>query len=376
MDRHRSVQRGKAERLTTAQLDRLMEEDAFRVIDEIRLDQYEDLPRPRDDLGSTKAYSNQEPARDHRMENLERMMATLATRVDQVLDRRASTPVDPPWRPYCPPDRDAFVRAHLEKERMEIPPQDGKTMAGDIFVQRLIPKPHMFIDRLEGKTLKQKMDYRDQMTFPEYVNGFLSLLCDPRASADIDFMGQIAHLRDVTEDAVTCTWPSVRQWSCLMFDLVEKGRITWSDSQPIQNYRFRTTIKGPLNAQPVDSTDAQYTKEVPCPDFNLGSCPNGGIRKHHSVGCVKFSHICSYCMVVDGFRADTHPTSTCRKKQRTAAILAAGSSHQGYNQYQQSYQHPNATSGGRNRPYSQYQQPAMLAQPPPAQQTSTLPKNA
>ena len=50
----------------------------------------------------------------------------------------------------------------------------------------------MFIDRLEGKTLKQKQEYCDSMTLPEYINGYVATLCDPRARADIDFMDQFA----------------------------------------------------------------------------------------------------------------------------------------------------------------------------------------
>ena len=149
MNRLRSVQGRRPERLTATQLDRLLEEDAFRVIDDIRSDANFDLPRPKDDLGSIGAYSHHEPTSDHRMDNLKRMMAALATKVNQVIDRRESTPVDTLWRPCQGQDMDNYVRAHLERECINIPTQDGKVLAGDIFVQ----KPYMFIDRLEGKTL-------------------------------------------------------------------------------------------------------------------------------------------------------------------------------------------------------------------------------
>ena len=232
----RSLQKGKAERLTTAQLDRLMEEDAFRVIDDIRSETImDDLPRQRNgDAESTRAYS-QTDQRDRRMNSMERMMTQLGLRLNQVLDRQVSTPVESSWRPY---DREAYVRAHMDRVHLEIPPQDGKGLVEVIFVQKLIPKPHMFIDKLEGKTLKQKQDYCDVMTLSEYLNGYMSMLCDPCARSELDFMDQIAHLRDVTEDTITCTWPSVRHWSCLMFDLVEKGSISWADAQHIQNYHY------------------------------------------------------------------------------------------------------------------------------------------
>ena len=363
-----SLQRGKSDRMTSAQLDRLMEEDAFRVIDDIRSEA--DLPRARNgDAEMTREYSNEQ--RDSRMDSMERMMAQLAVRIDLALDRRASTPVEPSWRPS---DRETYVRAHMERERLEIPPQEGKGLAGDIFVQKLIPKPHMFIDKLEGKTLRQKQDYREAMTLPEYLNGYVSMLCDPRARSELEFMDQIAHLRDVTEDAITCTWPSVRRWSCLIFDLVEKGRISWADSQLIQNYRMRNTVRGHTAGahQLVDSPDAQHTKEVPCPEFNLGTCTVGGLRKHHNIGAIRLAHLCSYCLALDGTRADTHGTVSCRKKQRHAAIIAGSAANQHGQQYPQHYQHPNATFGGRGRPYSQFQpQPA---QPAPA--PSMAPKNA
>ena len=154
----------------------------------------------------------------------------------------------------------------------------------------------MFVDRLEGKTLKQKQEYRAHVTPIEYLNGFISMLCDIRARSNIDFIDQLVHFRDATEDLVTCKWPSVRQWSNLIFYLVEKGRITWSDSQLIHNYRVRTTGPDPAAATAIlvgESADGQAQREVPCPDFNSGSCQAGGVRKHHNVGIVKFAHVWS-----------------------------------------------------------------------------------
>ena len=144
MYRLRSVQGRRPERLTATKVDRLSEEDAFRLIDDIRSDANFDLPRPKDDLSSIGAYSHYEPTSDHRMDNLERMMAALAKKVDQVIDRRESTPVDSLWRPCQGQDMDNYVRAHLERECINILTQGGKALAGEIFVQ----KP-----RLEGKTL-------------------------------------------------------------------------------------------------------------------------------------------------------------------------------------------------------------------------------
>ena len=99
MDMLRFLQRGKNERLTAAQLDRLLEEDAFRVKDDIRSDVIlED--RHKDDLTSRRGYLRGEPVpRDHRMDNLERMMAAMTARTrDEGLERRSNTPVDPIWR--------------------------------------------------------------------------------------------------------------------------------------------------------------------------------------------------------------------------------------------------------------------------------------
>ena len=377
------MQRGRApahvttERLTTAQLDRLMEEDAFRVIDDIRSDfnTHDELPRPRDDLASSRGYSHDE-ARDQRMDSLERAILTLTVKMDSMLENRTSTPTfQNGGRPPVPQDRDVYVRAHMDRERLEIPNQDGKAMAGDIFTHKLIPKPHMFIDRLEGKTMKQKQEYRGNMTRMEYINGFVSMLCDPRARADIDFVRQFEHLRDVTEDCVTCTWQSVHQWSCLIFDLVEKGRISWSDSQLIQNYRMRYTVReNNTRASSPECTDTSDSghKDIPCPDFNAGTCRVGGIRRHHSAQGVKFSHVCSYCLVADNVRADTHGAAVCRKRHRVATTMANVNVQSLPQHVQGPYQHPNAP--GRARPYSQYQPPAVQA-PPQTTQQLVVPKD-
>ena len=188
-------------------------------------------------------------------------MATLTYKFDLLLERRASTPVEPTWRPQpVQPmhDRDTFKRQHLDKERFDIPAQDGKHMAGDIYVHKLIPKPYMFVDHLEGKSLKQIQDYKDNVTALEYVN--------------VDFMDQLAHLRDVTEDIVMCTWESN-----LIFDLVEKGHITWSDTQMIHNYRMRTTVRDVNDPGPAQSDNVN--KEVPCPAVQHGHVYSGRNEK-------------------------------------------------------------------------------------------------
>ena len=201
----------------------------------------------------------------------------------------------------------------------------------------------MYIDKLEGETLKKKQEYRNQASSNEYIQAFVAMLCDPRARDRAVIFHQLDHLNDVALDALSMPWTGVRAWSNFVFDAIEKNRFTWADTQDIQNHRFRLSLSQNRSKDHDSShwTDRHSgaTRESICMDFNAGHCSTGGFKRHHTEGTVRLVHWCSYCLAADGIRSDNHGTSSCRKKQRNAVILAASQAPQ---QFQPSiYQHPN-----------------------------------
>ena len=152
-------------------------------------------------------------------------------------------------------------------------------------------------------------------------------------------MHQLLHLRDVAKDAMTRPWHAVQAWSQHIFDMIERGTYTWSDSQQIHNDRSMMTLATQHLPDHTAPRPGQAVREVVCQDFNSRSCQYGGLRKHHTEGNLRLIHICSYCMASSNQRCDSHSLPECDRKRRHTA----GNSYRPPQAHQAPlYQHPNA----------------------------------
>ena len=354
----------------------------YRVLDEVGSDSvYQDhrTQREKADLASTREY--EEPEAIRRIEVVENTLLKMAEKLDRLFDvcyrheaRESSTPTR-----YCPTDRpqEVFVQSNLDRERFDIPAQDGKHYVGDLFTKKLIPKPYMYVAKLANSSLKKKLEYRDSMTAHEYTNAFVAMLANERAQSP-DHFAQLNHLKDVTHDAMVCKWPAVRAWFQFIFDKIEAGLYTWSDTQLIHNDRIMMTTRPSLlvaasGSQPLQQSTAAAvaTTEAVCQDFNTNSCVHGGLKKHHVTGDVKFMHHCSYCIASSNKIQDSHATPDCfRKKRHTASQLTSQPSQQSN---QPVYQHPNANGYTRYRQYTPTQQSTQVQSQ--LQPSAAVPKN-
>ena len=301
---------------------------------------------------STRGYIHErEDPSTRRFEAIERSLALVLERMEG--QRMASTTHGHSRQNGG--DREAFVRDHLARENMEVPQYEGKLYTTDMFVKKLIPKPYMFIQKPSLSNMKKKLEYRGSVSAQEYVAAFVRMLSDHRARDPSILVHQIAHLRDVTQDIINFSWPSVREWSHCVFDSIERGDYFWTDVQDIQNDRFRLSYRG-RSGQAHDSHTPAHgegddrLREAVCIDFNNRVCSHGGKGKSHVEGSVRLLHVCMYCLAMTGAKRD-HPLyglhDGCRSRPKDAAVIAAGgSSHSGY-QYQQ------ASYGGPSAAYSQ-----------------------
>ena len=96
-------------------------------------------------------------------------------------------------------------------------------MAPDPFVQELLVKPYMYINRPGISTMRKKLDARETMTFHEYIVSFIKMVRDPRAGLHGLMDVHLEYLQQVVEDAAVRDWSSVRRWSQSAFDAVESG---------------------------------------------------------------------------------------------------------------------------------------------------------
>ena len=347
----------------------------FRVVDEVGADgDYRDNVA-RADSAITKEYGESNAGdTSARFERIEGLILTMAEKMDRMCDSRQSIqhrdmPVQPPYcsQPLRMP-ADDFIQQQLDRERYSIPAQDGKMFVPDMFVKNPIPKPYMFVDRLATSSIKKKFDYRPNITSAEYISAFIGMLCDERVRNPRDVADQLDHLHDVTLDAMSRNWPDVRRWSQHVFDMIETGKYQWSDTQKIQNARFRFSVSAHQvqthnhNSQSHMSNDTA-TREVVCQDFNARSCSHGAVRRHHTEGQVRFMHYCSYCLASANIKSDNHPLSDCKRKERHAAAHTSAAYTGPPQPTQPVYQHPNAQS--RPRPLPQATMGAPIQSAPP-----------
>ena len=216
----------------------------------------------------------------------------------------------PPVDPRAPRYSD-FVAEQLRREEFDVPRSDeGKTLASDMFIPELIPKPYMYLDRPGLSTLKKKLDVRDTMTFHEYLTCTIKMIRDPRAGNKELVDTHLEHLQQVIQDASARDWPSVRRWSQSTFDAVERGSATWDDRYGMQIERLHHAIQA-SRAQPNQAYNGQVDRrDIPCKDYNAPTgCMN---NRAHAGRNVTFVHVCSGCF--NAGERSPHPACLCPRR--------------------------------------------------------------
>ena len=235
--------------------------------------------------------------------------------------RKTGRRAEPPT-PYALPaprglreqeNRAGFVDDMLSREKFVHIPTEGKTnLAFDVYSNTLMPKPYMYVTREGAQTVKQKLDIRSTLTYHEYMNALLALITDSRAFHPEERDHIMAHILDVSRDAMDRPWDTVRKWSQYIWDEVEKGNLTWRDRQSIHNHRCMMAI--PSSRPPLVHEGRQTSKrDCICRAYNSrGGCRH---RSHHEEGQVRLMHICSFCDSV-GRQCTGHNVIECDSKLR------------------------------------------------------------
>ena len=187
--------------------------------------------------------------------------------------RTAHTPQTWPYglAPYVPHPKeiamDPVTRHYIQEQaEMAMPnfvaaPPKGNILL-DMRIKGFIPRPHMYIDQEGCVTIKEKLDYRNKMSYQQYMCAFTTMqtLVPPE-----DRVHLIDHLQQVCQDAMDRPWPAVLKWSNqTVFDRLERADITWRDREEIYYDRLRLSLSA--------HTEAPSQQTAPCPAFNAGMC--------------------------------------------------------------------------------------------------------
>ena len=293
-----------------------------------------DPPNDHDGEADSESSDMADDRNERRMQLLESAVMGMTEKFDELLVAVNTQPQvatqPPPAFPHAAPDRGRgspysevrptpvdpratrhsdFVTEQLRREEFAVPRSDeGKTLASDMFIRELIPKPYMYLERPGLGTLKKKLDVRDTVSFHEYVICTIKMIRDPRAGNQDLLDSHLEHLQQVVQDAAVGDWPSVRRWSQSTFDAVERGAATWEDRYGMQIERLHHAIRAarpnPTHTHQIDRRD------IPCKEYNA---PQGCINnRSHQGRTVTFVHACSNCFST-GERAP-HPACLCPRR--------------------------------------------------------------
>ena len=182
--------------------------------------------------------------------------------------------------------------------------KSGKLRTAESRIKYDVAWPHFYVHRADNSAAQY-----DTLSVCEFVHGYLSLIAEsPMAEQPV----LQAHLRELMEDSITYKWPVIRGYHAIILNMIETGRLTWSDTAKIQSLRrIHVWQSGPrsLDTQrgrprPTGSSEASVTV---CQDYQRGNCPQ---RASHGGR----THACAHCWTSIR-RLFNHPEAECRRKQ-------------------------------------------------------------
>ena len=147
-----------------------------------------------------------------------------------------------------------------------------------------------------------KQPVYDEMSNEQSVQGML--LCILEESDNTIRNQMLIHFSHLMQDAVELSLGMVRRTHAAVLQEVERGLISWEDTESIEKCRVRYTQR---LLQSVKSSPNQSSQT--CVFFNKGKCKHE--NDHVSAG-IMYQHACSYCFKETKKRYD-HPVSQCMR---------------------------------------------------------------
>ena len=101
----------------------------------------------------------------------------------------------------------------------------------DVIVQKKVSWLH---EHILGGQNRQRLTY-DQITMPQFVQGFVKNILDEKSQENRDHMLQ--YLGDIMEDAFDFSWQSAKASHAVLLCEMERGKVTWQDTTRIDRVR-------------------------------------------------------------------------------------------------------------------------------------------
>ena len=157
----------------------------------------------------------------------------------------------------------------------------------------------MYLEREVLEEVKKRSSY-NALTRDEYFAGMAEMIKEKIDPADPAY-----YLAMVAQDALEYAWEAVRKWSNMVFDKVERRRITWEDAQAIKEMRYAVSwIKGAKVAR----------DQVPCDSFNLEG-KECDLEDEHQDDNYMYRHRCAACWYGISLQDCKHTSHLCKRKK-------------------------------------------------------------
>ena len=180
----------------------------------------------------------------------------------------------------------------------------------DVLVKHKIAWPH---EAILGGVNRTRVTY-DQLTLSQWVQGFCKNILDESDNRKREKM--IAYMADLMEDTTDFTWQGAKGAHAVLCCELERGTLTWDDSERIDRIRRAHAQKHPASNNKTWSKTSEASKRPWfCKFFQNGSC---SFDKDHEMGGKLQRHICARC--VQQGRVLSHAEKDCYavKKQQNS----------------------------------------------------------
>ncbi len=169
--------------------------------------------------------------------------------------------------------------------------KSGRELRAENIVVREVPWPHHKVYRIPNL---KGAEY-DDLTVSEFTFGYLAQAHENKYAEVREHM--LKHLSTLLEDEKDFedAWELIRSFHALVLTHMERGLLTWEDSEEIKTLRLKY----------VFAMHAKRNQVTPCTEFNKGTCES---NKDHA----NLKHICSHCLLTSG-RHFTHAQIDCFK---------------------------------------------------------------
>ena len=209
------------------------------------------------------------------------------------------------------------VRRQLEKLQGRQRTSSGKNLksgihrAGDCAVKREIAWPHHHC--FPGPN-GQLPEYKDLSPL-QFSIGFMGCLLEETSTSIRNNM--LEYARHLLQDAIETNWTTARHAHMMVLQDIERGKVTWRDSDNIEKIRIRSTARV-ITTKPTSTSGKGHKhtgKEKICVGYNEGTCKQQG---DHVLDNIIYKHACAFCHQ-EVNRFCHHKTRDCLRRKNNEA---------------------------------------------------------